>query len=399
MAVRTPPTDEDVWVVPTPWWPKTDPFRGRCPTAGVALNMTAAQSISDSLARSVERIRAILSHSGSHRVLAQRGAQYLSLPGTDPLGAAVCAAIGMDAKLFDAADLGRYYDNHADLADYLVATHGLGFAVSTVAALTGVYAESQSSNMWSGPSGPAAYRVTARPCDPPATLVRRLRTLLAASGEMDYADALDQARQLRRGTLSIRLLTSYLFPTEQHWVATDLADPQLTDSFGSTFLLASVTDPAHAHRIIDLLSWQWHQLRDNKSLIYSLAAHLGPDAVPVLIRLYEQGRGNSSAPGLDAVSRLLARLPSDTALDFLAEHAWRISTAATLLASTKRFPVRAMRVLAARTTRHQSVDDFRQHVRRHPELAAAMREELPESARQLVVECLPGVTVDTTPLR
>ncbi|WP_433733436.1 hypothetical protein ACQP0C_14485 [Nocardia sp. CA-129566] len=397
MAVRTPPTDADIWVVPTAWWPKTDPFRGRCPMAGVTVNMTAAQSISDRLAHSAESIRAVLSHSGSHRVLAQRGAQYLSRPGTDPLGAAVCAAIGMDAKLLDAADLGRYYDDHTDLADYLVATHGLGFAVSTVAALTGVYAESQSSNMWSGQSGPTAYRVAGRPCDPPATLVRRLRTLLAAAGEMDYADALDQARQLRRGTLSIRLLTSYLFPTEQHWVTTDLADPQLTDSFGSTFLLASVTDPAHAHRIIDLLGWQWHQLRDNKSLLYSLAAHLGPDAAPVLIRLYEQGRGNSSAPGLDTVSRLLAHLPSDTALDFLAEHSWRISTAATLLASTKRFPARAMRVLAARTTRHQSVDDFRQHIRRHPELAAAMRAELPESARQLVVENLPGVTINTTP--
>jgi len=124
MAVRTPPTPADTWVVPTAWWSKTDTFRGRCPMARVAVNVAAAQSISDKLAQSAERIRAILSHPGSHRVLAQRGAWYLSRPGTDPLGAAVCAAIGMDAKLLNADALGRYYHNHADLADYLVATHG-----------------------------------------------------------------------------------------------------------------------------------------------------------------------------------------------------------------------------------------------------------------------------------
>lgn len=397
MAVRTPPTDEDIWVVPSAWSSKTDPFRGLPPARKVTVNTAAAQAISDLLTRSAEPIRVILGHSHSHRMLAQRGARYLTESSVDPLGAAVCAAIGMDTNLFQPRALGRYYDDHADLADYLVATHGFGFAVSTVAALTGVSAEDRSPNAWVAQGKLDRYAVVARPGDPPATLVRRLRTLLAGADDMAYADALDQARQLRRGTLSIRLLTSYLFPTEQHWVTTDLADPELRDGFGAIFLLASVTDPAHAHRIIDLLSWHWHLLRDNKSLIYSLAAHLGPDAAAVLIRLWEQGRGNASAPGLDAVSRLLAHLPSDTALDFLAEHAWRNATAAALLAAAKRFPARAMRVLAARTTRGASTDDFRQHVRRHPDLAAAMREELPESARQLVVESLPGVTVDSTP--
>ncbi len=397
MAVRTPPTDEDTWVVPSIWSSKTDPFRGRPPARKVMVNTAAAQAISKVLTRSAEQIRVILGHRDSHRMLAQRGARYIAESGVDPLGAAVCAAIGMDTKLFHPRALSRYYDDHADLADYLVATHGFGFAVATVAALTGVYAENRSPNAWDTQGKPDHYAVLARHCDPPATLVRRMRTLLASADDMDYADALEQARQCRRGTLSIRLLTSYLFPTEQHWVTTDLADPDLSDSFGAIFLLASVTEPAHAHRIIDLLGWHWHVLRDNKSLTYSLAAHLGPDAAAVLIRLWERGRGNSSAPGLDAVSRLLAYLPSDTAMDFLAEHAWRNSTAAALLAATKRFPARAMRVLAARTTRNESIDDFRQHVRRHPELAAASREELPASARQLVVESLPGVTVATTP--
>jgi hypothetical protein len=397
MAVRTPPNDADAWVVPTAWWSKTDPFRGLCPVARVSVNAAATQSISDKLAQSAERIHSILSHTGSHRMLAQRGAAYLSRPGADPVGAAVCAAIGMDAKLSAPDALGRYYDKHADLADYLVGTHGLGFAVSTVAALTGIRAESQSSNMWSGQSGSAAYRVTAQPCDPPATLIRRLRTLLAAAGELDYADALDEARRLRRGTLSIRLLTSYLFPTEQHWVRTDLADPQLREGFGATFLLASVTDPALAHRIIGMITWHWHLLRDNKSLIYSLAAHLGPEATSVLIRLWETGRGNGSAPGPETLARILAQLPDDAAMDFLADHAWRNATAAALLRSIERFPARAMRVLAERTTRHKSSDTFRDHVRRHPELAAAMRDELPESARQLIIESLPGVTTNATP--
>ncbi|MFE9320531.1 DUF4132 domain-containing protein [Nocardia sp. NPDC052278] len=393
MAVRTPPTDEDIWVVPAAWWSKTDPFRGRWPARNGAVNAAAAQTVSDKLAQSADRTRVILSHSGSHKVLAERGAQYLEDRRADPLGAAVCAAIGMDAKLWDADALGRYYDDHADLADYLVATHGLGCAVATVAALTGIHAEA--SDTWAGQSNRV---LVSSPCDPPATLVRRLRTLLAATGEMDYADAVDQARQLRRGPLAIRLLTSYLFPTEQDWVTTDLADPKLTDSFGSIFLLASVTDSAHAHRILDLLGWHWHLLRDNKSLIYSVAAHLGPDATSVLTRLWEAGQGNSSAPGPETLSRMLARLPTDEAMDFLARHSWRNVSAAALLASTERFPSRAMRVLGARTTRQENAADFCLHVRRHPERAVAMRDELPESAQLLITESLPEEqTVDTTP--
>ncbi|WP_433710111.1 DUF4132 domain-containing protein [Nocardia sp. CA-084685] len=393
MAVRTPPTDEDSWVVPTAWWSKTDPFRGRWPAREVAANAAAAQRISDKLAQSTDRIRAILSHSGSNKVLAERGARYLGDRHADPLGAAVCAAIGMDTKLWDDNALGRYYDNHTDLADYLVDTHGLGCAVATVAALSGICAEA--SDTWGGQSN---RLLVSRPCDPPATLVRRMRTLLAAAGEMDYADALDQARQLRRGPLSIRLLTSYLFPTEQDWVTTDLADPTLSDGFGSIFLLASVTDSAHAHRILDLLGWHWHLLRDNKSLIYSVAAHLGADAASVLIRLWEAGEGNSSAPGPETLSRILAHIPADEAMDFLAGHSWRNVTTAALLASTQRFPARAIRVLGARTSQQDNVTDFCQHVRRHPDLAVAMCEELPESARRLIAESLPvEPTIHTTP--
>ncbi|MEV4238902.1 DUF4132 domain-containing protein [Nocardia sp. NPDC049737] len=395
MAIRTPPTDEDIWVVPAAWWSKTDPFRGRWPARRVSVNVAAAQTVSDKLAQSTDRIRAILSHSGSHKVLAERGARYLTDRQADPLGAAVCAAIGMDTKLWDDRALGRYYDDHADLADYLVATHGLGCAVATVAALSGICAEA--SDTWGGQSN---RLVVSRPCDPPATLVRRLRTLLAAAREMDYADALDQARQLRREPLSIRLLTSYLFPTEQDWVTHDLADPKLTDGFGSIFLLASVTDSAHAHRILDLLGWHWHLLRDNKSLIYSVAAHLGADAASVLTRLWEAGQGNSSAPGPETLSRILAHLPADEAMDFLAGHSWRNVTAAALLASTERFPARAMRVLGARTARQESVVDFCQHVRRHPELAVAMRYELPEAAQQLITENRPAEqTVEEAPAR
>ncbi|MEV5832110.1 DUF4132 domain-containing protein [Nocardia sp. NPDC052112] len=390
MAVRTPPTDEDTWVVPAAWWSKTDPFRGRWPARKVAVNAAAAQTISEKLAQSTDRIRAILSRTGSNKVLAERGAQYLADRRADPLGAAVCAAIGMDAKLWDANALGRYYDDHADLADYLVATHGLGCAVATVVALSGIHAEASDDR--------GGRSVVSQPCDPPATLVRRLRTLLAAAGQMDYADALDQARQLRRGPLSIRLLTSYLFPTEQDWVRVDLADPKLTDGLGSIFLLASVTDAAHAHRILDLLGWHWHLLRDNKSLIYSVAVHLGPDATSVLTRLWEAGQGNSSAPGAETLSRILAQLPTDEAMDFLAGHSWRNATAAALLASTERFPARALRVLGERTTRRENAAEFCRHVRRHPELAVAMRDELPEIAQQLITENLPVTQpVEVTP--
>ncbi|WP_433598016.1 hypothetical protein ACQPXH_19765 [Nocardia sp. CA-135953] len=41
------------------------------------MNAAAAQTVSDKLAQSAGRTRAILSHSGSHKVLAERGASEI----------------------------------------------------------------------------------------------------------------------------------------------------------------------------------------------------------------------------------------------------------------------------------------------------------------------------------
>ncbi|MEV6427180.1 hypothetical protein [Nocardia sp. NPDC051463] len=247
MAVRTPPpTNEDDWKVPTAWWSKSDPFRGLGPTPKTTVNSAAAAAVADTLAQSADKIRSVLQHPRSHNVFRQHGLTYLSAPGADPIGAAVCAAVAIDAYVLNPDSLGRYNDNNLHLADYLVRTHGFALATSITIALAGIHCEfdSLAPNERYRNSNPENHRVVAGRPDPPVTIVRRLRAILATSDDAEYADAVAAAARLRHdATLPIRLLTSYLFPTEQHWVTSDLAEPGLSaGEAGATLLLACVTD-------------------------------------------------------------------------------------------------------------------------------------------------------------
>ncbi|MFE7800066.1 hypothetical protein [Nocardia sp. NPDC057440] len=397
MAVRTPTTNEDDWAAPTAWWSKSDPFRGLGPARRTTVNAAAAAAVADTLARSADKIRTALQHPRSHNVFRQRGLAYLSAPDADPIGAAVCAAVGIDAYILNPDGLGRYYDDNTDLADYLVHTHGFELATSMTAAVAGIHCEFDSliPNEWYRNSDPANYRVATGVTDPPVTVIRRLRALLAAANDAEYAGALTVAARLRRGgSLPIRLLTSYLFPTEQHWVADDLADPSLSaPNSDAILLLASVTDPSHAHRIVDLLGQRWSGLHHNPSLLFNVATQLGPSAADVIIRIWKEGWGNAYAPKADKLGRILAHLPDDAAMHFLADESWRGSTTAALQASTERFPARALRVLAERAGRLGTEDAFLEHAQRHLELAAAVRHQLPILAQQLLTEILPDPIV------
>ncbi|WP_406231284.1 hypothetical protein [Nocardia sp. NBC_01009] len=185
MAVRTPPTSEDDWAVPRAWWSKSDPFRGLGPTRKTTVNAAAAAAVADTLARSADKIRSALRHPRSHNQFRQRGLAYLSAPGADPIGAAVYAAVGIDAYTLNPDGIGRYFDDNTDLADYLVHTHGFELATSITATLAGIHCEFDSlvPNEWYPNSNSVNYWVATGLTDPPVTVIRRLRALLAAANE------------------------------------------------------------------------------------------------------------------------------------------------------------------------------------------------------------------------
>ncbi|MFC9896326.1 DUF4132 domain-containing protein [Nocardia sp. NPDC127579] len=409
MSAETLSASDQSWTVPATWRSKVEPFRGRS-GASAKLKPQAAQAVQAVLTDSPMLLGAALPHPLSHAALAGRGAEYLGAPAasTDPLGAAVCLAIGSYPRVPSET---REWEHTGvlgepqDLADYLVHTHGYGFAVTVVAALTGIVCQhndpavpdnARHSDDWRDKSehfyvkpSPRAYP------DPP--LMRRLRALLASAGDADYAEAVAAAARLRvRGGLPIRLLTSFLLPTQQDWVAADLTDDALAKgSRRAVWLLASVTRPDHAARVLDLLDHNnGDVLNKNRELLYSLAAHLGPEAVPALTRLTRVWFAGADRITDDFLARILAHLPDDLAFETILNNCWNKGSTAALLAAADRFPRRALRILGSGEQRLQHRDEFEAHVRRHPDLTAELAETLPEPARLVVAEILAATRSD-----
>ncbi|MFQ6331051.1 hypothetical protein ACLMAL_33640 [Nocardia sp. CWNU-33] len=105
------------------------------------MNAAAAAAVADTLARSADKIRSVLWHPRSHNLFRQRGLAYLFAPHADPIGAAVYAAVGIDACILNPDGIGRYFDDNTDLADYLVHTHGFELATSITATLAGIHCD------------------------------------------------------------------------------------------------------------------------------------------------------------------------------------------------------------------------------------------------------------------
>ncbi|MEV6276132.1 DUF4132 domain-containing protein [Nocardia sp. NPDC051832] len=396
MSVETLSRPDQEWAVPAAWQSKTEPFRGRSGKPA-ALDHAAAQAVLAQLTDSPTQVGAALLHPGSHPSLVQRGAEYLGAPAasTDPIGAAVCLAIGSYRRVPSSVHAWEHrgvLGESEDLADYLVHTHGLAFAVAATAGLTGIRSDFQevvaSSQDWR--KNPVNFLVKpSRKAKPPTGLMRRLRALLAAADDAEYAGAVAATARLRaRATLPIRLLTSYLLPTEQHWVTADLLDDQIrAGQRGPLWLLASVTEEAQAHRVLDLLDHtNWRVLGDRPQLVYSLAAHLGPAAARPLERIWNGRYGQTNGPAENTLARIMSHLPADHAFHVLMQHSYMQGTASALFAAADRFPARALRVFAADAAGRPR--EFRAHVLRHPELATELAGTLPEAAQQVIAALL-----------
>ncbi|MGW0249483.1 hypothetical protein ACWDYH_22920 [Nocardia goodfellowii] len=396
MSVETPAVHDQAWAVPTAWRSKVEPFRGRSGSPA-KLNQQAAQVVLTRLTESPAQTGAALTHPGSHPTLVRRGAEYLAAPhgGTDPLGAAVCLAIGSVPRISPAAHAhtrAGVLGASQDLADYLVHAHGYGFAIAVTAALIGIRSEFREVAPTAGDpyANPANFLVRpTRYGRAPMPSARRLRALLAGATDAEYAAAVAAAARLRRrGMPAIRVLTSFLLPTEQDWVTTDLRDDAIA-KLGGVWLIASVTEEAQAHRVLDLLDhYNWPILGGHPELVYSLAAHVGPAAARPIDRLWQFRAEQTDGPSEHTLSRILSHLPDDHAFQVLLAQCWRQGPAAALAAAADRFPARALRVLGSGVDGPSIPRRFRAHVRRYPELAAELAGTLPEPARRIVAEIL-----------
>ncbi|WP_194909459.1 DUF4132 domain-containing protein [Catenulispora rubra] len=190
----------------------------------------------------------------------------------------------------------------------------------------------------------------------PRWAVLRLLERVRGASAVDRAELLATAEHMRRDEPgpATRSLTSFLFPERPEWFWADLdAADRGAPSFVA--LLPSVSTAAQASalakRFRGLTDWQW----DGESHVeLTFLTVAGAEALPVLTAWCDSGHRCPSPrkgrPQPCPIHRrslgLIARTPGDAAMSVLVQWIDRDGVGERLQAAVKRFPRRALRILA-----------------------------------------------------
>ena len=173
----------------------------------------------------------------------------------------------------------------------------------------------------------------------------RMRRLLAAANEADYARAVEALGALRVDYTG-RMVASYLAPTEAAWADEVLFDILITGHSGASrrilpYILGTPEQVAQLGPATEVLHTNWTDL----GMLASVADGLGAAALP-LLKAYLDTDGYMSAESRRAAFSVLAQLPSDEAFEALASRLTEKYVPAAVLEAMERFPRRALRLLA-----------------------------------------------------
>ncbi|WP_433333477.1 DUF4132 domain-containing protein [Spirillospora sp. CA-294931] len=200
---------------------------------------------------------------------------------------------------------------------------------------------------------------------------RRLRTLLAAADDREYADAAERLAAHRR-TVQQKVVASYLVPTRHDWL--DECQEWLDDGpdWRSEWLHIVLATPERL-KASNRLAHEEHPL----GLLVTLADAAGADA----LALFAQGLdGDADDTERRRLLKVIGLMPYDAVFPLLLDRRADRDVGAALTAATTRFPARALRRLAEAG----ATESLAEHVRAHPGLAAAMLPDLPDASRAAV---------------
>ncbi|WP_406272778.1 hypothetical protein OH799_33430 [Nocardia sp. NBC_00881] len=436
--------EEDVWVVPPEWWQHVDPFRGLGPKPDLTVDPEAPTTPTELLARHMPGIGNALRGTAltGFPELSAAGRKFLDGQST-PLGAAVICVITTANVDFD--------DTRADrLVDTWVTEHGVVFAAEVsvwlagmrVASPTGpirhttMWSESENSRVWHTFQATHIIRdnvaedawdtakdktLMLQPVSHPGTMMwshvlRRVRAHLAAASDDQHRAAVGRLAELRvdPGAMWIRLATSYLAPTEQHWLDADLMCAPVCHTVNPFVMLAA---SATTGRQITRLS----EIAGHLPLYHhypNVLTQVGPEAAQVISDLLDdklKNPGIAYYPALSArmLAGFLARFPTDQAFGLLLARADRrlpnqipfhVSgeyVYSVVQKAMERFPQRAMKLLSQRAV---TVDStvvkhlFWMHVRAYPDIVSEPGRVDPVALRVFGLDArLPDATPDQLP--
>ncbi|MFJ5924635.1 DUF4132 domain-containing protein [Kitasatospora sp. NPDC092948] len=323
------PEDEDVFVMPNAWRRALIPRRGGIPRKPSAPGTNPVTSYREGLRQRGDWLEQALTseHSDPELVAAARAHRSGS---RDPLGAAVIAAAF--------SYLGG--DGLRTAVDAWVAEFGLPFAARATVELFPMAVETDWVRQMSvhprvrRAAGPrhGAYRPAAD----------RVRSLLADCDEETHRAAVEALAGCRND-LSRLVVAAYLVPSETAWVEECLASGSRLAAAEWSMVLCSLSSAEPLEKLLPLPSLAYNVW--STEIIATVAESLGGDAAPVM--LHDLVTNYHNKDSRRRILEALAELPSDEGFrGLLIQQDGINSTRAALLAGLRRFPRRALRLLA-----------------------------------------------------
>ncbi|MCD0444859.1 DUF4132 domain-containing protein [Glycomyces sp. A-F 0318] len=322
--------DEDRLDFPSSWERLVTPTRTTGKPRKVALDPEAGRQ---RLAEEADRIAEALAFEPRGRCQTAGTAFLAGDP--DPLGAAAVIVLADRGS-------GRHREQARPVLHHLVAERGLAFAAQALAEYftVGVFKRSKRR------IGLHRMPISALEWDTGSDgLLSDLRSLLAVAGDDEYA-AVVAALADRRDSPAQRFAVTLLVPDERDWadeVCAEHTSLNPAHPVTETLVREAVTT-AEQLRLLGLSTIPV-AYDVTTAHVAPLVRRLGADAAPVLIRTAEEAY---YAGELKACHKALALLPSDEAVGHLADRLGEAGVVGFAMDAAKRFPLRALRAVAAR---------------------------------------------------
>ncbi|MBO2457160.1 DUF4132 domain-containing protein [Actinomadura violacea] len=359
--------DEDALVLPEAWRRALHPRRGGAPGPKVNVDGSAPGTAQAYLKRAAGTVDPFLEVGHGDPALVDAARRHLG-GDPDPRGAAAVAAVTV-------AGVGPYYrrEVHEAFADGWVTEHGLGFAAGALVELSRTVASYLRS------AGRSGYRVGAvhGPDDhlggAAPEVLRRVRALLAAASDEEYAAAVERLAGHRAGP-GTKWVASYLVPTREDWVDECCALPVPVRPEGHWLVLATLGNASQLSAAPALSADT-----SSRAVLATMADGIGAGILGFLLTAVD-GKSSLRLDERRHIFETIAVLPSDEAFQALIDRIDREHARAALVAAARRFPARALRLLA----RAGAADLLGAHLDANADLVAGVLPGLPDDEAALV---------------
>ncbi|WP_051712745.1 DUF4132 domain-containing protein [Spirillospora albida] len=351
-------TDEDTLTIPREWRRHLHARRGGTPGPGIRVGAPAVRAVREMLDGIGGAFEALVAGRAGDPALAEAARLHLEGdPG--PVGAAAVATVAAGTVGRD-----RRARTHRAFVDAWAAEHGAGFAACAVVELSTMIEQRGRGGPWNDRWLGVSYRKSGFG-GTEREAVRRARCLLAALDDDAHADAVERLGGHRRKPAA-RWLVSYLVPERRDWLEECLRFRRVLPSDDRWLLYCSLDDPALLGDPPPDLGWR----ETSRGLLATMTDAMGAGLLPFLVHNIDGGR--LTAQETRQLYETVAVLPVDEAFQALLDRRADRNAVPALVEAMNRFPVRAMRLLAA-----AGADELlRDHVQGHPEVLPALPGEL-----------------------